>query len=301
MSTTDINNAKEILNAGTALAKPFEIANVPAVLVPEGAGVQTFEKLLELDHPRHTQKIVKTRNTEQFINYFNRFCNGDSSIYINVDDATFTGIIDHHGTDTPAYGYHNVTYACPETKEWQAWQNNNEKWMSQTAFAEFLEEHHLQIFKPSPEQFKPEELDVNFDKLPDAAHMLEIASTLEIRSKSNIKSGQNLRNGAIKFEYIDEVEGSAGAKGEFEIPTYFVIGVELFKEGKGYLILCRLKYRKQGPDISLRYDLVRPHKTHEHAVQDIIDRIKNGAPDPENDGEFLPSTNAETQHIYEII
>lgn len=294
----DQNNIKAAIEAGQALGQPFEIEGVPAVMIPTGAKLETLERLQELDRPRRVKRIVTVRSADQFVSYFNRYANEDSTVYVNVDNATFSGEIDHHGKQA-AHGDHLIKYTCPETKEWQRWKQEDSTWMGQTEFAEFLQDQHLQIYKPTPEEFQPEELDVAFDKLPDATRMLEIAKTLEITSKSNVTSGQNLQNGAIKIEYTDEVEGRAGAKGEFEIPVYFVIGVELFKEGKGYLMLCRLKYRKEGPIIKLRYELVRPHKTHERAVRDVIERIRDGETD--ETGALIEMSGVATEHLYEVV
>ncbi len=296
------SNIQAAIDAGQAMSKPFEVEGVQAVMIPGGAKLETLEHLQELDRPRHIKNTVEVRSADEFVSYFNRFANEDSSIYINVDKARFEGVIDHHGKQA-SFANHKVIYCCPETDEWQSWKKYSEVWMDQEQFATFLEDHHLQIFKPTTDQFKPEELDVVHEKLPDAARMLDTAKTLEVTSGSSIKSGQNLHNGTIKIEYVDEVEGRAGVNGEFEIPVYFVIAVDLFKDGKGYLMLCRLKYRKEGPSIRLRYELVRPSKTHEHAVQDVIARIRDGKPDPdpENDGQCLENTRANTPFIYEIV
>lgn len=296
---TDKTDTQTALAAGIALAKPFEIQGVPAVLVPENATVKTFESLLPA--PLRTTQQVQVRSTEHFIAYFNRFASDNSTIYATVDSAKFKGVIDHHGNGLTDNSDHSVVYTCPETEEWQNWKKNSGEWMTQTAFAEFLQDHHLQIIKPTAEQFEPDELDVVFEKLPNGARMIEVAKTLEVNSKSAITSGQNLHNGSLKFEYNEDITGTAGgANGSFEIPIYFVIGVELFKDGKGYLILCRLKYRKQGPELKLQYELIRPNKTHEAAVKDVIEHIRTGKTDPET-GEIIDSSGMEKGYLYEVV
>ena len=298
----------DVFNAGIAAAKPFDIDGIPAVLVPHGAQVKTFEELLTLDAPRRTISNKQMRTTQQFLNYFNRFANEESTIYVDVDNAKFKAVIDHFG-----YGGHTdnadhvVNYTCPETKEWEFWKKMNEQWMSQDQLSEFLQDHHLQIIKPSPEMFSVPEKDVVFDKLPDGTDMLEIAQTLSVTSASAITSGKNMHNGSMKFEYNEEINGTAGVKGNFEIPTYFVIGVELFKDGNAYLILCRFRYKKEGPHLKLRFEMVRPHKTHEHAVRDVINQIQNGKPAPPDSTDETaapttePGTFMKTGYLYEIV
>ena len=296
---------KDIFNAGLSAAKSFEIEGVPAVLVPEGATVKTFDELTERYTPLRTKACRTMRTTQEFLNYYNRFANDESTIYVDVENAKFKGVIDHYGFDNATDNQdHTVIYTCPETDEWQNWKNKNGKWMSQDELSEFLQDHCLQIVKPTPEQFTVQEHDVVFDKLPDGAQMVQIAQTLSVTSNSAITSGKNMHNGAMKFEYNEDIEGRAGAKGEFEIPTYFVIGVELFKDGRAYLILCRFKYRKDGSRLAIRYEMVRPHKTHEHAVRDVINHIKNGNTITDvATGEEATETGTKmiTGYIYEIV
>lgn len=302
------NKTSEIFNTGMMAGKSFEIEGVPAVLVPAGAKVETFENLLVRDKPLRTVASRQMRTTQQFVDYFNRFANDESTIYVDVDKASFRGVIDHYGYDLNTNNSdHIVNYACPETKEWEFWKKMDGQWMSQDQLSEFLQDHHLQIIKPSPDMFSVPEKDVVFDKLPDGADMLEIAQTLSVTSASAITSGKNMHNGSMKFEYNEEINGTAGAKGNFEIPTYFVIGVELFKDGNAYLILCRFRYKKEGPHLKLRFEMVRPHKTHEHAVRDVIDQIQNGKPAPldSTDETEVPTTEPgtfmKTGYLYEIV
>ncbi|WP_417534164.1 DUF2303 family protein [Marinobacterium stanieri] len=297
---TDIQAA---LDAGMLIGnQTIDINGVPVVLLPEGAKAETLEHLR--DTPRRIKTSRALRTVEDFIAYHNRYANQDSTILADIDAGKFTSLLDYHHSNGEAQNCdHVATYTCPETSEWQAWKRQSNNWMGQTDFAEFLQDNHLQIYKPKAGEFTPEELDVVLDKLPDSTTMIEIAATLEVTSNSKVTSGQNLHNGAMKIAYTDEVDGRAGANSEIEIPTYFLLGIQLFKGGAHYMILARLKYRKDGPTIKLRYELVRPHKAHERAVLDVITRLRGEAPKKDAEGnpteETLPGIA--TGHIYEIV
>jgi uncharacterized protein YfdQ (DUF2303 family) len=298
----EINNTQAAINAGIAMAKPFEINGRPAVMLPEGGSLKLLPELMET--PERIKKTVNLRTIEAFIEYHNRYSNADSTIFANIDEGRFQSVLDYHtAPDFADNCDHIAVYTCPETREWQEWKAKSEEWMSQESFAIFLQDHHLQIFKPTPDEFKPEELDVVLDKLPDSTRMIEIAKTLQVTSESKAISGQNLHNGAMKISYTDEVDGRAGPNSDIEIPTYFLLGIQLFKGGKHYMVLCRLKYRKDGPSIRLRYELVRPYKAHERAVLDVITRLKGETKVLDAEGkpteECLPGIDR--GHIYEIV
>lgn len=295
-------NTEAAIAAGQLLGKSFIIegTDVPAVMVPRDGNLKTLENLQELDKPRHIKATRQLRNVDDFIEYHNRFSNDESTILVEVDKANFISILDHHSPTEAQHGYHKAEYRCPETDEWQNWKEMDKKGMSQEEFASFLESNHLQVIKPVSGQFTPEELDVVQDKLPTGTDMLEIAKTLQITESSNITAATNLHNGAVKIDYQEEINGNAGANGSMEIPTYFVIAPQLFKDGQRYLILCRFKYRKRGPKLALYYELVRPHKSHEAAVKDVINAIRFGR--TEGEGEATTEYPGMARgHLYEVV
>ncbi|SEG15963.1 DUF2303 family protein [Marinobacterium lutimaris] len=296
---TDVQSA---INAGMTMGKVFEINEYPAVMVPEGAQLKVLPELMP--RPERIKKSVQLRTIEDFIRYHNRYANKDSTVFANIDTGSFKSVIDYH--EAPCFADncdHTANYTCPETNEWASWKRHSGDWMKQNEFAEFLQDNHLQIYKPKEEEFKPEELDVVVDKLPDSTTMIEIANTLQVTSESKVTQGQNLHNGAMRISYTDEVDGRAGPNNEIEIPTYFLLGIQLFKGGNHYMILCRLKYRKEGPSVRLRYELVRPHKAHERAVLDVIKRLRGETPVKDADGKPTEETlpGIEQGHIYEIV
>lgn len=299
-NSTELNSGVDAaLQAGMALAETKTVNGVPVAMVPKGAELQVLDKLL--DAPRFINEEVPARSVESFLGYYNRFANPDSTIMAEIDKAKFTGVLDYHGAGSgPAKGKHRVTYCCPETEEWEKWKGADGDRMTQEEFATFLEDNHLQIYRPSAAEFQPEELDVKLDALPSGTDMLEIARTLQVHEKSNITSATNLQSGAIRIDYQEDINGTAGAKGQFEIPKYFVITPQLFKDGKAYLLLCRLKYRKAGPSVQLWYELVRPAKVHEAAVKDVVDHICNGKTDAET-GELIAGSGMGQGFLYEVL
>lgn len=59
-----------------------------------------------------------------------------------------------------------------------------------------------------------------------------------------------------------------------EIPREFKIGVRLFKNGEGYKLRARLKYRLAGGKVKFWYELDRPENAIEDAFQAYIDHAR---------------------------
>lgn len=252
----EVNDTQTALNAGLAQARAFEINGVPAVLVPEGA------MLMELKHlalaPQRIDQIVRLNAAEDFIEYHNKFATGASIIFCDLAPAHFVSVLDYHEEPmTPEWCKHLAVYTCPKTVEWSDWLAKSGKPQNQTEFAQFIEDHLPDIVEPT------------------GARMLEIAKTLHAVKGVNFRKAIRLENGENQLVYEERIEGSAGEKGEFQIPSTFKIGLRLFEGGDGYEIECRLRYRLNDAQLALWYEIVRPHKVHEDAVLGVFKQIKD--------------------------
>lgn len=251
------NIAQTVLEAGVALAKPFEINGIPAVLLPEGAELKTLEELALT--PQRVEQKVELDTVESFLQYYNTFAMSNSLIICNLQSAKFTAVLDYHDRpNDPNWCRHMAFYQCPRTLEWGHWKDADGKTMDQVKFATFIEDHLPDIVAPA------------------GADMLEIAKTLHAVKGVNFRKAIRLDNGENQLLYEEKIEGSAGEKGQFSIPQIFKIGVRLFEGGPAYELEARFRYRIDDARLSLWYDLVRPHKATENAVLAVHDEIKAG-------------------------
>lgn len=248
------------LEAGKELGamKVTEVKGVPVVLTPKGMALHELHDLLP--RPARLKQGVVTQTADSFIEYFNEFATDTSVIFCNIDAGSFQGILDYHGdADTPAWGSHKVSHTCQTTKEWDTWSEHNGVKMDQVEFAFFLEQSLDEI------------------RVPAAAQMLEIALTLKAKTKLNFESGQRLSDGQVQFQYREELDGRAGVRGEIQIPEKFKLGLRVFEGGDAFEMDARFRYRIREGKVVMWYDLVRPHKVHRAAVEDVFAKIKQHA------------------------
>lgn len=249
------NDTAAALIAGMMLGRSFDVNGTPMVMVPQGAELKELRQFAQT--PQRIEQVVQIDTADSFIEYYNTFAGDQSMIFCDLRAARFVAVFDYHGVgNNPGWCKHVAVYTCPRTVEWGHWQARNGRAQNQTEFALFVEEH------------LPEIVD------PPGATMLEIAKTLHAVKGVKFRKGVRLDNGQNQLLYEETVEGSAGEKGEFTIPDVFKIGLRLFEGGTGYEIEARLRYRLNGADLSLWYDLVRPHKIHEDAVLGVLEEIR---------------------------
>lgn len=256
----EMNNTQAAIEAGKKLGamQVLDVKGVPAVMIPSDMALEFKPELME--RPQRVQQSVSVDTVDSFIEYFNEFGTDHSVIFCDVDAGSFKGIIDYHADrDTADWSEHTVSHSCKPTKEWLSWKENDGKKMDQVEFAFFLEQNLDEIVKP------------------EAAQMLEIALTLKAKTKLNFESGNRLSDGQVQFQYREEMEGKAGIKGDIKIPENFGLGIRVFEGGDAYSLEARFRYRIREGKVLMWYDLVRPHKIHRAAVEDVFNKIKEHA------------------------
>lgn len=226
---------------------PINIAGTPAIVLPAGHELTMLEG--HRDRPIRIKQNTTHHTAESFVDYYNKFVEPNSVIFIDKQTDTFTAILDYHD-DRPAYISHRATFSLKKTNEWESWLRNDKQPMTQDNFGRFIEDNLEEIIEPS------------------GADMLEIALSIQAKTTVNFSSAQRLDNGQVQLTYVEDINGTAGAKGQLKIPQTFTIGLKLFEGGEPYRIEARLRYRIKDGNLSLWYELIRAHKTIDANIAD---------------------------------
>jgi uncharacterized protein YfdQ (DUF2303 family) len=204
-----------------------------------------------------TRAVVKVDDAASFLNYVNRYKDGDSVVFANLTGRSFEAVIDYHGVATPRWGKHRATFACATTSAWNTWAAANKKAMSQVEFAQFVEENIPNIAQPA------------------GADLLEMCLTLEAKKDATFRSSARLTDGRTQFRYEEEIEGKAGAtNGNVAIPSLFVLAIEPFQGVGQKAIEARFRYRISEGVLKLWFELVRPDDVLKAAFDGIVADIR---------------------------
>jgi len=181
----------------------------------------------------------------------------DTYIYADPDSRTLTAVLNEHVKSQRTTGWrdHRAVYKAELSREFTTWMQFNKKPMEQEDFAIFLEDNIADVVEPSGEQ------------------LLQIALTLQAKTEVNFSSHKRLDNGQIQFAYSETVDARAGT-GMIEIPREFTIGLRLFKNGDGYKVRARLKYRLGGGKLKFWYELDRAENAIEDAFQAYVNQAR---------------------------
>lgn len=177
-------------------------------------------------------------------------------IYCDGDTRSITAVFNDNRAAEPGWRDHRAEFKAEFTPEFAKWLDQNGKHMGQTEFAEFIEDNFADITEPA------------------AQNLLDVATTIQAKTDISFSSAKRLDNGQVQLGYTETIDARAGANGALQIPKLFTIGVRIFKNGTGYKINARLKYRLSGGSVKFWYELDRPERSVEAAFEGYVDKVR---------------------------
>lgn len=265
----DIRQARTDVAAAIAAGQALQVGRVtfakdggrPFTLLPGGT-LQSLEAYLPA--PSFRRGDVEFYDAESFGLYVNRFKDATSLLFADKVARRFTAVLDYHEegpTGAPRWGRNRAALPLRHTRSWQTWAAANKQSTNQTAFAQFLEDNIPDVAAPA------------------GAEIVEVARTLEARKAVTFESAIRAQNGAYKFAYHEDIQGTARA-GSLSIPEEFTLGLQPFEGSPIYRVMARFRYRiGEGGKLSLWFDLVRLDDVLDAAFSDTRAAIAKLVPD----------------------
>lgn len=222
-------------------------------VVPEGERVDVTDLEYTLPAPHGPRGSAVLWEPADFVSYVNRLGSASTTVWANPDAAMITAVFDDH-TDATTGGWrrHRANLVIRRDPEWTAWLSRSGVLGSQEEFAEHLEDHYASVVTP------------------DAATMLEVATTFQAHRNSSFERGTRLQSGDVQLRYSDTTQATAGSRGHLEVPETFVISVAPFLGVAPVEITARLRYRISDGRLRIGYVLHRP----DVAEREAFDRIR---------------------------
>lgn len=239
---------------------------ISRVALPEGWKLDEKQHDLEafLPAPRATKATAVFADTDSFLAYVKRHANSGSVVWCNFNPQTFaldfTGVIDEHAKDAPAWRRHTAKYKPELAAEWKAWKGKDRESQPQLAFAEWIQEHDEDILAA--------------DGYPSSLQMLTMATEFVANSEKALKSTVRLQSGGVRLTYVDTDDDATQAA--MTLYEKFRLGIPVFHGGNGWPLDARLKYSTAKGLLTFRYELVRADRVHELAAKKLIEAVREG-------------------------
>lgn len=247
-----------------------DTSTIPYVVIPKDYQLHTMEELVEryANKPAHLKQAVKLQNPASFANYLKRHGTESVAVFCVPEKHIFTAYLDWHIGIDQRHCFHTATLNLEITRELGTWLNNNGREMDQVEFASFIEANAPEIISAEDEFGS---------KTPSGSEMLQIALTLSRTENAAFRSATRLQNGQTQFKYEQNFDDKAGENGELTIPQMIKIGLPLFKAAsadEGYIISARFRYRIRQGRLVMWYELIRPERIIDDAMQAIEAKLR---------------------------
>src|SRR5262249_14427667 len=158
----------------------------------------------------------------------------DSKLFASDDmsDPHVEAILDYHriGADSaPRFCYNRVRYDFPLSEEWAAWHENSGKAMEMVEFAQFLEDHIVNVRAETGELSGETASFVASigGRFATPSKLIEISRGLQVNENSVLKEVRNLSNGEAQMVFTAEHTGADGQP--LVLPNFFMIGIPVFR------------------------------------------------------------------------
>jgi uncharacterized protein YfdQ (DUF2303 family) len=193
-----------------------------------------------------------------------------TTLYADCDAGVIEAVFDDHAACGSAigsaagedhsqagWGAHRAALNLANTTSWKDWLAVSGRPHGQLAFAEFLEDHASDI------------------REPDAALLLEVATTLQASSGAVMKSALRLDNGQVQLRYEETIEAKAGQAGSIKIPTRITLGLSPYEGLDPFKVDARFRYRLNAGSLCFSVLLDRPDQILRAAFSAVLEGISS--------------------------
>lgn len=260
-----------LLNTGKGTGGIVNPTNVPllpfAVLPRAGGGFEIEPVSNELFvNPVSIDKTVKVYDSDSFVQYFGRYSNPSSRIFVDLKARLITAILDYHEAKTgdahapgARWGTHILEHVFRHTRTWESWIAKNTPLDARAAttfgheeFADFMEEHLQDV------------LDLDRPAVQAMCDGIYATSTTSHNSKPTA-GGR-----AIAFMKEDGVT----AAGDVPIPRSIRIRVAPYEGTELITVICALRCGADQKGVKLYYRMLNIDTHMDDAVDAVYHKIK---------------------------
>ncbi len=265
MATEQNTNTSEVLQAtetllalSAAACRVHESDDYMHVVVPKDFKIEDISKSVEKTRlePHRQTGTVQLKDLASLIQYcVDQDMREVGYIYADPDLRKCTAVFNDQRAGMGWRDF-RAEFKAEYTPEFQKWLTKDRQQFGQTEFAEFIEDNMADITEPA------------------ASAMLEMATTIQAKTDINFSSAKRLQNGQVQLGYTESIDARAGANGAMEIPKEFALGLRIFKNGDGYKLKARLKYRLNSGSVKFWYELDRVERAVEDAFSGYVTTLR---------------------------
>ena len=184
---TNQTEAQTIFEKGRQTALVLNTINgIDHALVPNDCALKSLEHLMPA--PQRIVASPEFHDVAGFGQYVDEFKQDGTRIFVDADALRFSTVFDCHAPGKPAWGDHSASLVFALSNEWKKFKAYDGRKMSNTDFAEFIEDHVAYIKN---------------DKL-SGADLLTMAQNMKVSFKGELAIESTLHAGLRNLTIRDD-------------------------------------------------------------------------------------------------
>lgn len=299
MATTNNHNtdAQAIINSTLQLA-PIEVRTLEheGRTVPFALGRDSNDgsiRSLDLSdlvdgirvRPFRRQGLSRVNSETSLVKFLQRYKGPHSTLWATLTprESFLRAIINDHqqGHDgEPEFADFGAHYEMTASKEWIDWTSNANKPMSQSDFAEFIEERLPDLAKDPTSPRVLEVFDRQETEAAPPSTLLQVSRGLRVNVSSEVVTAKNLSSGETEVAFKEEHATSDRSGNRIRVPNAFLLKIPAFDFAPPVEVAGFLRYSVQGGKVSWLYRLFRPHLAREESFMALCQEIATQADVP---------------------
>lgn len=287
---TKLTEAEAVANEVRAAFRPVlldlqdpndDTLKCQVIAYPNTEGGISFQTVVDyLDEfrlrPERREGNALLQDLDSFIEHVNRHKGDNSVIFADRTEPLLRAIIDYHEPGEAGeanWCKHHSIYRFPTSAEWTAWIQKSAKWMDSPTFAQFLDEHVVDVMNFPPEENPPglvgRFLRLYGCNLASPNQLIVLSQGLTVHVESKVANHERRETGEIEIGFSSEVVRTSDRRGlAITVPGAFVLGIPVFERGKLYELPARLRYRTRDGKVEFAYDLFRASDVRDAAIEE---------------------------------
>ncbi|UJR81459.1 DUF2303 family protein [Sandaracinus amylolyticus] len=267
------------------------IADGELVVIPKGMEIVDLKPQIDKrrERPERKKGTAKLTTLAAFCGFVRRFADDESALFAvdNRKAPKLLAVFDYHHSNArdevsgrvvtagqPRFGEHRAEYAFPISDAWKAWTEIAGKPLSQGDFAAFLEERIVDVISPEKlgEKTLERVAEMHIERLANSIELMVLSKGLSVRVDAKVTQAVNLSTGetALGFE---ETHRDAGG-GQVRVPPAFALNMPVFRSGRFYVVIARLRYRVHAGSITWTVQLQRADEAFDDAFAEACDEAR---------------------------
>lgn len=255
----EINEAvlNDVFKQGRLSPETIDMPNGgKAIVVPENCKVEEFDPV---DPPLlRIEQHVTMHDADSFVAYIKRFKGAATRIFaepgfLSPDSRPrMSAIVDYHEATEPKHKSHSATYAPRYSEQWKRWHGVCQKQLTQTEFAELIEEARADIQEPN------------------AANLMDIVRTFKANKKTDYDSVVYQPDGGVVLNYSEKVE-QKGMSGT--LPEKMALGIPVYFRDVAYKVPVFIRFRVGNGGVTFQLKLDRADIIEDEAFNSLVSHV----------------------------